>query len=166
MRPDWVHSCAAWRLLVARFIPALAALSLLWEFGHFPLYTLWDAGSAGEIAFAALHCTAGDVLIGGGALTLALITTRAGPPETWRFAPIAVMTMMFAASYTIFSEWMNVEWRESWAYAAAMPTLPVLGTGVAPLLQWLVVPIVALWFALPRAGSARRTDPVPGQSGG
>ncbi len=166
MRPGWVSSRAAWRLLFARFLPSLAGLSLLWEFGQFPLYTLWDVGSAGDIAFAAIHCTAGDVLIGGGAVMLALITTRAGPPATWRFAPIAGVTVMFAASYTIFSEWMNVEWRESWAYAPAMPTLPVLGTGAAPLLQWLVVPIVALWFALPRAGHAHRIDPVPSQSDG
>ena len=63
MRPAWVHSEAAWRVIAARFVPALAGLSLLWEAVQFPLYTLWDDGSAGEIAFAALHCTGGDVLI-------------------------------------------------------------------------------------------------------
>jgi len=155
MRVAWIHSCAAWRLLAARFVPALAALSLIWEFGHFPFYTLWDAGSVGEIAFAAVHCTAGDVLIGAGALMLALVATRAGPPETWQFAPIAAVVVMFSASYTIFSEWMNVEVRESWVYAREMPTLPLLGTGVTPLLQWLVVPTLSLWLALRPTRAAR-----------
>jgi hypothetical protein len=166
MRPVWIHSPAARRVLVLRFVPALALLSLLWELGHFPLYTLWDSGSAGEIAFAAIHCTAGDVLIGTGALILALILTRAGPPEIWRLAPLAALMVALAVSYTIFSEWMNVEWRESWAYAPAMPTLPLLGTGVAPLLQWLVVPTLALWLAFRRTGRATRVEMIPGQTQG
>ena len=36
---------------------------LLWEIGHVPLYTIWTEGSWGEIAFAVLHCTGGDLLI-------------------------------------------------------------------------------------------------------
>jgi len=166
MRHAGFHSRAAWRLLLARFVPALAGLSLIWEMAQFPLYTLWDAGSAAEIAFAAIHCTAGDVLIGTGALMLALITTRAGPPESWRFAPVAVVTVVLAMSYTVFSEWMNVVWRESWAYAPAMPTLPVLGTGAAPFVQWLVVPAAALWLALPRGGRARQSGSAPSRPGG
>lgn len=165
MRPAWVHSEAAWRVIAARFVPALAGLSLLWETGQFPLYTLWDDGSAGEIAFAALHCTGGDVLIGTGALMLALIATRSGPPETWRMPRIVALTVALPVSYTVFSEWMNVVWRESWGYTSAMPTLPVFGTGAAPLLQWLVVPTLALWFALPPVRRARRLGRASPQQG-
>ncbi len=50
--------------------------------------------------------------------------------------------------YTLFREWFNVTVRGSWTYAPAMPRLPPLGTGLAPLLQWLAVPSVA--FALAR----------------
>jgi len=155
MRLPWTHTCAAWQIIVLRFVPALGVLSLIWEFGHFPLYTLWESGAAGEIAYAALHCTVGDVLIGTGALMLALIATRAGPPATWRLAPIAAVTVTLAVAYTVFSEWMNVEWREGWAYAPAMPTLPVIGTGATPLLQWFVVPSLALWLAVARARLSR-----------
>ena len=33
-----------------------------------------------------------------------------------------------------------------WAYADHMPTLPVLGIGLLPLLQWAVLPPLVLWI--------------------
>ena len=48
------------------------------------------------------------------------------------------------AAYTVFSEWLNVEIRRSWSYAASMPVLPLLGTGLTPLLQWVIVPALSL----------------------
>ena len=34
-----------------------------------------------------------------------------------------------------------------WSYTIAMPRLPIIGTGLLPLLQWLVIPLLVLWFA-------------------
>lgn len=34
----------------------------------------------------------------------------------------------------------------SWRYTPAMPVTPWLGIGLAPLLMWLVVPLLILWF--------------------
>ena len=57
---------------------------------------------------------------------------------------------MFAAvlaggvAYPIYSEWLNMTVRQSWAYSSLMPVLPVTGTGLAPLLQWIVVPSTVL----------------------
>jgi len=62
------------------------------------------------------------------------------PAFGWR---MAVSAIAFGVAYTILSEWLNVQIRRSWSYAAAMPVLPWLGTGLAPLLQWLVVPGLA-----------------------
>ena len=33
-----------------------------------------------------------------------------------------------------------------WVYGDDMVTLPVLGTGLLPLLQWIVVPSLVVWF--------------------
>jgi hypothetical protein len=60
---------------------------------------------------------------------------------------IFLATLTFGLAYTVFSEWLNTAVRQSWAYSDLMPTLPVLGTGVSPLLQWFVVPGVALYLA-------------------
>jgi hypothetical protein len=37
----------------------------------------------------------------------------------------------------------NTVVRRSWTYAERMPTLPLFGTGLAPLMQWITVPVVA-----------------------
>ena len=33
-----------------------------------------------------------------------------------------------------------------WRYSERMPVLPVVGIGLAPLAQWLLLPLLALWF--------------------
>jgi len=35
---------------------------------------------------------------------------------------------------------------ERWSYTPSMPTLPVLGTGILPLLQWVLLPPLTIWF--------------------
>ena len=54
-------------------------------------------------------------------------------------------------SYTIFSEWLNTGVRANWTYSGLMPVVPPLGIGLAPLLQWIVVPTLAMWLSLGRA---------------
>lgn len=147
-RVDWSASRAAWRLLGLRFVPIFALLNVLWEVAQLPLYTLWSEANAGGIAFALAHCTVGDLLIGMSALMLALILTRAGEPGTWNRLALIIIATVIGTGYTIFSEWMNTRWLEAWTYSPSMPTLPVLGTGLAPLLQWLVLPGAGLMLAL------------------
>src|SRR3546814_11930886 len=52
-----------WLRALRRYMVGVALANLVWEFAHMPLYTLWETGSPSEIAFAALHCTGGDILI-------------------------------------------------------------------------------------------------------
>ncbi len=149
-QPRWFESPDAWRFLALRFVPVLAVLNLAWEIAQLPGYTIWTNGSTRFIAFAVAHCTAGDVLIGLTTLAIALVLTRAGPMGAWRVAAIGVVATALAAGYTVYSEWLNVEIRRSWAYSELMPVVPVLGTGLAPLAQWLVLPGLALAIALRR----------------
>ncbi len=116
--------------------------SLVWEVLHLPFYSIWTAGTLREQAFAAGHCTLGDLVIAACALTLALLL--AGVPQ-WprdRFWPIATLTVAFGVAYTVFSEWLNVVVRAAWAYSDLMPIVSVAGSklGLSPLLQWIVVP--------------------------
>ena len=98
---------------------------------------------AGEIAFALIHCTGGDVLIT--TVTLAAAVALAHhlrwPACGWRMVFTAIV---LGTGSTIFSEWLNVAIRGTWSYTAAMPVVPFLGTGITPLLQWLIVPGLAL----------------------
>ncbi len=96
-----------------------------------------------------VHCTLGDVLIGTSALAIALLVTGAGSPRVWRWGAIAALTVAIGLGYTVFSEWLNTVVRDGWAYAATMPTVRVGGLelGLSPLVQWLVVPPLALLLA-------------------
>lgn len=143
----WHQDREAWAFVALRFVPALAALSLIWEVTHLPLYTLWEEGMPQQVAFAVLHCTVGDVLIGLSALLLALIATRAGPWPGWRWPELTAVATVIGVGYTGFSEWLNTVLRQSWAYSDWMLVLPVVDVGLSPLLQWIVIPPMALWIA-------------------
>jgi photosystem II stability/assembly factor-like uncharacterized protein len=133
--------------VLRRYLLAVAALNLVWEIVQLPLYTLWREGSAWEVAFAVAHCTGGDVLIATSSLVLALLLFGEHDWPTRGFGRVAAAAILFGAGYTVFSEWLNVEIRGSWGYADSMPTVPVLGTGLAPLAQWVIVPLTAFRWA-------------------
>ena len=82
-------------------------------------------------------------------LALALFGTPHWPHE--KFWTVGAAVILGGVGYTIYSEYANTVLRVSWAYSAWMPTLPVLGTGIAPLVQWLVVPALALRHASSRS---------------
>jgi len=60
-----------------------------------PLYTIWTTGTVREQAFAALHCTTGDILVALTALTLALIMVGDEGWPTARFPQVAATTLIF-----------------------------------------------------------------------
>jgi len=129
---------------------SVIALHLLWEVMQLPLYTIWTSGTAGQRWYAVAHCTGGDVMIA--ALTLLAALAIAGSSR-WpreRQSAVWLIAVVLGVGYTIFSEWLNVSVRASWAYSTAMPTLPLIGTGLSPFAQWLIVPTLALRHALRR----------------
>lgn len=138
----------AWLRALRRYYAVAVPADLLWEFLHLPLYTIWHEEGPGEIVFAALHCTGGDVLIATATLVLALLLAGSGwPLQRTAVRQVAALTVALGVGYTVFSEWLNTEVREAWAYADAMPVLPLLETGLTPVLQWLVIPSLSLWWA-------------------
>ncbi len=144
----------AWLPTLRRYLFFVAVANLLWEGAHLPLYTLWETGTPSEMVFAVLHCTGGDVLIALSSLMLALLLVgnSAWPEE--RYRAVATLTIAFALGYGVFSEWLNIEVRGSWAYRDLMPVIPVIETGLSPFLQWLVIPLAAFrWAARPSRAS-------------
>ncbi len=94
---------------------------------------------------AVVHCTGGDVLITTAKLLIAALIARLCGWHPFNFRMI-VTAIVLGVVYTILSEWLNVEVWRSWSDRSTMPVLPWLGTGLAPVLQWFVVP--ALAFAI------------------
>ena len=85
-----------------------------------PLYTIWSTGTRLEILFAVIHCTAGDLLITASALALAALVAKI---ERWPFFGKRMMltAILLGLCYTVFSEWLNTQVRQSWSYTEAMP---------------------------------------------
>ena len=147
-RADWLQS-------LRRYLGVSIVANLVWEILQLPLYTLWATGTRREQAFAVLHCTIGDAMIAGLSLLAALaLFARAAWPRAG-VARVYAGSLAFGVVYTIFSEWLNTSVRGSWAYSGLMPVVPGIGTGLAPLLQWLVVPTLAHRIAV---GSAPWID--------
>lgn len=134
-----------WLAVLRCYLVFIAISNLIWEIAQLPLYTIWTDGTPAEIAFAVVHCTAGDVLIAGIAILSALLIlgTKQWPNE--RYWTVAIAATVTGIGITIYSEWLNTEVRGSWAYTDLMPTLPLLGAGLSPVAQWIVLPIIAFW---------------------
>ncbi len=131
------------------YLAITAAAHLIWEIAQLPLYTIWSTGTPREIAFAVFHCTIGDLMIATLSLVLALVCFGGAAWPRERFTPVMAATLVTGIGYTVYSEWLNTAVRKAWAYAELMPTLPPFGTGLTPLLQWIIVPLLgfaAIWL--------------------
>ena len=69
---------------------------------------------------------------------LLLVGDRDWPNE--RFIPVMIAALVMGLGYTVYSEWVNTVIRQTWTYSDLMPKLPIFGTGLSPLLQWIIVP--------------------------
>jgi len=131
--------------LAFRLAVLFTGVNLAWEAFQLPLYTIWWSDPWSSIIFALVHCTVGDLMIGSAALALALgIAGRGWPAEGQARRRVVTVTTLVGVSYTSFSEWLNVEVRQTWAYTELMPRLPPFDMGLMPVLQWLTLPGLAL----------------------
>lgn len=154
--PDGLQ--APWLFTLRRYLGFAAVANLAWETAHVPLYTIWRDGTPSEIVFAVIHCTGGDLLISVASLVLALLLVG-NPAWPMRVVgPVAVLTIAFGLSYTVFSEWLNIVVRKSWAYSELMPVIPVLDAGLSPVAQWIVIPLTAFWWARRLLGFHSNTE--------
>lgn len=133
-----------WLSALRTYLAVSAAGHLAWEAAQLPLYTIWTTATRADLAFAILHCTGGDILIALSSLVAALVVAGGSAWPSHGFARVRALTLGFGIGYAIFTEWWNVGVRGTWAYSEWMPTLPGIGTGLAPLLQWAVIPTLAL----------------------
>jgi hypothetical protein len=140
-----------WLAAIRRYLLASAAGHLVWEVAQLPFFSLWHDASAGQIAWSVLHCTAGDLAIASVTLTLALaLAGHSDWPGSGKSAIVGIV-IPGSIGYTAYSEYINTVVRQSWAYSDMMPTL--LGIGLLPLAQWVVVPGLSLaWACWPQAG--------------
>lgn len=141
-------SAESWLSILRFYLIFVTLGNLFWETAQLPLYTIWREGTARQLAIADLHCTAGDVLIATASIVAGLLVAGHGWPDRLdAYRRVALAAIVIGVTYTVFSEWLNIVVRRSWAYSELMPVIPLVNAGLSPVLQWMVVPLAGFWFA-------------------
>lgn len=144
----------SWLNSVRRYLLVSLLGHAVWEVAQLPLFTLWHEASPQQIAFATLHCLGGDLAIAASALAAGLaFIGRTGWPREGAWT-VGVCVVAFGLAYTAWSEYSNAIIKRTWAYTDAMPLVPWTEIGATPIMQWLIVPVLAL-----AAPSGRVKDP-------
>lgn len=102
---------------------------------------------------ACTQATLGDAGIALAAFWVTAIFSRT---RSWILRPNRLHIAIFlgvGVLLTILFEALASGTLDRWAYNDAMPRLPVLGTGLLPLLQWLALPPLVLWFVRRQIGA-------------
>ena len=121
-------------------------LNLPWEFAQVPLFAGMPSAGHWRAIQVCGRATLGDVVIALAAFWVVAASARA---RRWILAPTPRQVTGFVAVgvlITIVMEWLATQVVGRWAYAEAMPVVPVLGVGLSPLLQWIVLPLLVVWF--------------------
>lgn len=121
-------------------------LHFVWEMWQAPFFADMASTAHWSEVVACSRATLGDaamavVAFWGGAL-----------PRRFRSWPVAprgrevLIYLTIGLTLTIVFEWLATGPLERWSYGPEMPRLPILGTGLLPALQSIVVPPWALWI--------------------
>lgn len=131
-------------------------LNLAWEVWQVPFFR----GMADQPHWLGVKaCTQATFGDAGIALAAFWVTAIFARSRCWIMRPTRSDIAIFIGAgliATILLETLAIGVLERWDYSEAMPRLPVLGTGVLPLLQWLALPFLVLWFVRRQIGA-----PVP-----
>ena len=121
-------------------------LNLAWEYWQVPFFR----GMADQPHWLGVKaCTLATLGDAGIALAAFWATAILEKDRSWILRPNRLDIATFlgvGVVVTIVFEALATGMIQRWAYSDAMPRVPVIGTGLLPLLQWLVIPLLVLWF--------------------
>ena len=142
----------------------VATISLLlnfaWEMLQAPLFVGMADMPHAQGTRACLQAAFGDMLIMLLAYGAVAVVAR---NRRWIVAASGWQLAWFIAigvAITVVIEWLATRghWTNRWNYLPAMPLLPGTGIGLLPLLQWVVLPLLTMWFV--RRQLAHGQEPV------
>ena len=129
-----------------------------WEVLQAPLFRSMQEVSHMDGIRICLQATLGDMAI----LLLAFwFTALVASTRHWVAQPsrrAIAAWLFFGLAITIALEFYSTEVTHRWAYSPSMWRLPLAGTGVAPVMQWIVLPLWLLWYLHRLSETARSSD--------
>ena len=139
-------------------------LNFVWEILQAPLYVGMADMPHALVTKDCLQGTVGDAVI----MLLAYgVVAVAARSRRWIVAARGWQLALFIAigvSITAAIEWLATRgyWIGNWNYLPTMPLVPGTSIGLAPLLQWVVLPLLTVWFV--RRQLAHRPETVAQQT--
>ena len=121
-------------------------LNLAWEIWQIPLFLGMGDQPHWLGVKACTQATFGDAVITLAAFWIAAIFART---RNWILLPRKRDMAIFVGVgilATMLFETLATGPLARWAYTDAMPRVPIIGIGLLPLLQWLLIPPIILWF--------------------
>lgn len=136
-------------------------LNYPWELLQVPLYQGMSEAAHWAVIKVCTRATLGD----GGIMLLAYWGAAfLARDRRWivrpRLAPILTLIGIGLAITVVLERLAivstNPDW--GWRYADAMPMIPVFGIGLAPFLQWVILPLLLVWIVKRQLAGARPQD--------
>lgn len=121
-------------------------LHFVWEFVQAPTYSGMVEMNHWDGIKLCMSATFGDV---GFALMAFILTSLAARSRHWYARPAAWQYLVYLGvglGLTVGFEHYYTQVSLRWTYSDLMPLIPPLGTGLSPVLQWLIVPLLVIWF--------------------
>ncbi len=121
-------------------------LNFIWELLQMPLFAGFTDFQYYQVILHCTKATFGDVVISLVAFAGACLIARS---RMWIISMNKSGVVAFLAIglvITIVFEILATGPLNRWEYGALMPMIPVIGVGASPVAQWVILPLLQLWF--------------------
>ncbi len=124
-----------------KFMLAAFLFSLAYELAHSPLYIFVDAPTISRKLYYIVHCSFRDLapFLIGYHITALVLKKWLWLYEKFSWRNVALYTFS-AFVYTVLAELYHVHVLGSWEFKDVMPMVPLLGMGLTPFVQNLILP--------------------------
>ncbi len=138
-------------------------LNYPWEFLQIPLYALAPETLPWQVIKRCSIAAVGDAIIM--LASYGMVAIGAGD-RWWMSKPtmrqllgfVAVGVFITVAIEYLASRSSGTIW--AWRYSSAMPVLPLVHAGLSPVLQWIILPPLTLWFVRRQLSHLWRAQPA------
>ena len=144
-------------------------LNYPWEFLQIPLYALGPDTLPRQVIERCSIAAVGDAII---MLASHGMVAIAAGDCWWILKATARQLLGFVAvgvSITVAIEYVASRSSgpiRAWRYSSAMPVLPLVHAGLSPVLQWIILPPLTLWFVRRQLSHLWRSPTATGGSSG
>lgn len=118
----------------------------VWEMLQVPLFAGMAEAPHSSVVWLCIRATGGDVFI---LLTSYWFSSLVWGNRQWLREgdrKPAITLVITALIVTVVMEWLATGPLERWEYANSMPMIPLVGIGLSPLLQWLLLSPLIIWL--------------------